>query len=499
VKRGLRVVFYFAAVLLWLLVGFIALEALARSGALEDLDADLAAVHASRHEAEPLNEAVREVYATREPRAEGDFERRERVFETDRTEWPEIVHEDEAVVLFGPDETAVETYFPPRTGNNAGTVSMAALYARRFSPGTTPSVMTSEPAREDFRRALDQVRSGAAQQVRDYPLYIQGAEDVLQFAFVAAPEHSDYGAAVFIRPSMWEKLWVDFRPNVYQHDSYEFETNALGWRDDAVAVPKPQGLYRIVCIGGSTTAEGPTNELTYPNILEKKLQARYGEDRVEVVNAGVFASTSYTEAARLEGYLELEPDLVMHCNFVNDVTNFLPAWMEEERSEKPWKAWLARSHFVYNHFNEWLLPSEEILREGIATHTLGPLSGLADGLAAAGVDMAFASFPAPDYDALTEAEQTFFDHEITSMIWGRTISMSSYCKVVDLYNAMLKERCAERGWTYLEVADSMGGGVEVYTDICHMTLFGMERKAQAFLDALQPMLDQRLGVADGDG
>jgi len=42
-----------------------------------------------------------------------------------------------------------------------------------------------------------------------------------------------------------------------------------------MTVPKPAGVFRIACVGGSTTVEGPHNELTYPNYLERMLGARF--------------------------------------------------------------------------------------------------------------------------------------------------------------------------------------------------------------------------------
>lgn len=97
-------------------------------------------------------------------------------------------------------------------------------------------------------------------------------------------------------------------------------TNALGFRGPPVAVPKPEGVYRIVCLGGSTTygfAVG--DDETYPVQLERVLRERRPDLDVEVVNAGV---ESYTTAESLANLafrcLDLQPDCVVLYEGIND-------------------------------------------------------------------------------------------------------------------------------------------------------------------------------------
>ena len=83
---------------------------------------------------------------------------------------------------------------------------------------------------------------------------------------------------VLLIPWRWQAFVGGYRPDYYERDAYpqypqsEFWTNSLGFRDEEISIPKPPGIYRIVCIGGSTTVEGPRNDLTYPKILQRLLQ-----------------------------------------------------------------------------------------------------------------------------------------------------------------------------------------------------------------------------------
>jgi lysophospholipase L1-like esterase len=98
--------------------------------------------------------------------------------------------------------------------------------------------------------------------------------------------------------------------------------NALGFRGRDFAREKPPGVYRIVCIGGSTTYDNKVADWreAYPAQLETVLRTRYGRPEVEVVNAGVPGYNSWESLANLQfRVLELEPDLVVVYHATNDV------------------------------------------------------------------------------------------------------------------------------------------------------------------------------------
>ena len=335
---------------------------------------------------------------------------------------------------------------------------------------------------DDAHMALT-LSGGAGHQFREYPLPTQdGGQDVAQFTFHAL---GDNAVGVFVRPSMWQKLWVDFRPGVQQDDAYQISINSHGFRDREIVVPKPEGLFRIVCIGGSTTAEGPTNELTYPKLLERVLRERHGADRVEVINAGVFASRSNNELDRVQQYLAMQPDLLLHYNAVNDITQWLPEWMKQRGTVR---ALAAKSRVLYNNCNLWLLPDDAVIEQGLDEVVMNNLRQLHEAARAAGVAVAFASFTYPDYEHLPQAERDYFDQMINTMHWGRTVSMASYNHVVDLYNQQLEKLCHTLGAPYLPLAENFHHGASVYSDICHMFPQGMQLKAEALAELLGPMV-----------
>ena len=109
--------------------------------------------------------------------------------------------------------------------------------------------------------------------------------------------------------------YVLFVPN----PNYEGH-NQLGYRGKETTVEKPDGIFRIVTIGESTTyGFGVTAPEAYPALLEDILQDDYGYTNVEVINAGVVGYTSFELLSNFQfRVLELDPDLVIYYGALND-------------------------------------------------------------------------------------------------------------------------------------------------------------------------------------
>lgn len=96
--------------------------------------------------------------------------------------------------------------------------------------------------------------------------------------------------------------------------------NALGFRGEETTVAKPEGVYRILAIGGSTTYGSGVSryDKSYPYRLEQYLHAQ-GYTNIEVINAGVPGATSYESLLNLQfRVLEVDPDLIIIYHATND-------------------------------------------------------------------------------------------------------------------------------------------------------------------------------------
>jgi hypothetical protein len=104
----------------------------------------------------------------------------------------------------------------------------------------------------------------------------------------------------------------------------DYRINGLGFRGEEVAVAKPPGTRRIICLGDSFTfGEGVHEPDTFPRKLEARLRAESPDDKVEVINAGVQAYGTREEGALFSLRCQpLNPDGVVLAMFLNDATDF---------------------------------------------------------------------------------------------------------------------------------------------------------------------------------
>jgi lysophospholipase L1-like esterase len=98
--------------------------------------------------------------------------------------------------------------------------------------------------------------------------------------------------------------------------------NSQGLRDREFTLAKPQGVYRVLMLGDSTTfGWGVREEDTAAKILERKLNAHLppGYDKAEVLNAGVGNYDTVQEVTYYETRgRDFHPDLVVLVYFIND-------------------------------------------------------------------------------------------------------------------------------------------------------------------------------------
>jgi lysophospholipase L1-like esterase len=90
-----------------------------------------------------------------------------------------------------------------------------------------------------------------------------------------------------------------------------------------VEVPKPKDVFRILCLGGSTTEGGGFNN-NYPHLLQEILSKKYPNRKIEVINAGKYFYSSQHAIIQYLFYLkELHPDLIIFFEGANDlITSF---------------------------------------------------------------------------------------------------------------------------------------------------------------------------------
>jgi|GEM_PF-2504477 len=96
----------------------------------------------------------------------------------------------------------------------------------------------------------------------------------------------------------------------------------VSYREQSYSVSKPQGVLRVILLGGSAVHDTVKDyHESWPYLLELKLREETGK-KVEVINMGFYTESSIDELFKLHEFgLELSPDLVIVFDGENDVYN----------------------------------------------------------------------------------------------------------------------------------------------------------------------------------
>lgn len=292
--------------------------------------------------------------------------------------------------------------------------------------------------------------------------------------------------------SPWLAAFYAYRPGAPFGINDEHMNN-FGFRDRPVTVPRPEGVYRIVCIGGSTTEEGATMETTYPRLVERHLQARFGPG-VEVINAGVVGTTTFNIRTRIDHYLAMEPDLLLFYGGVNDISHhYMPIWLEA-RPDSVRR--IERSMALRRWRNRDFLPPDDALRRFLEETTLRNLAAIDLRAREAGAALVVCSFATPDPARLRWRDGLFLDANLAATWGGQGLVHYRAWReaIVQLNEALAAWAAQPGGPALLPVADHFVGGAEYFADTCHVTAAGMEAKAAAIARLLGDHLAAHPGV-----
>lgn len=298
-------------------------------------------------------------------------------------------------------------------------------------------------------------------------------------------------------PWRWKTFFGGVRPNYYETEAYpqfpksEFWTNSLGFRDEEIAVPKPQGVYRIVCIGGSTTVEGPRNDLTYPKTLQQLLRDYFQTPLIEVINCGVDGGIIRGQPFSFDDCLALEPNMVIHYNYVNDSGGIIDDTLTNTVLRSPWRSkiitTLANSRLLTRRWRTlWahVMPGKSDYRQEIERIIVPPLLELCERTQKAGAHFAISSFAYPDINHLPVKERAWFhDH-----FWFQQrikMQFEDYALSTDAFNEAVMEFCKQHDACYIPVAENIKGGLKIFTDHCHMHLAGIRKKADIVFESIK--------------
>lgn len=276
--------------------------------------------------------------------------------------------------------------------------------------------------------------------------------------------------------SPWLVTFFAYKPN-WQKPGEIAQYNNLGFRDDDIVLPKPEGIFRIVCVGGSTTEEGNSNDMSYPNIMERKLKKYFKTENMDVINAGICGIRSFGEVRKIDDFLNLQPDLLVYYNAVNDICyHYIPDWF---KLPNPYKKIIKHSTFLTRIFNRKLLPSDEYIAQYFRENILRNLGAMNCACKKKNIQMAICSFAYPKIKWSNFIARLYYDFNLRNVWISQTdlmITFDTYLKIIQIYNQELKKFCNRENILYIPVAEEFNAGTDHFFDICHMTPIGLDVK-----------------------
>lgn len=286
--------------------------------------------------------------------------------------------------------------------------------------------------------------------------------------------------------SLWEIPGVKYKKNASLKIDLEGEElwvkiNSKGFRTREFRDEKPADLYRIICVGGSTTVIGRTNEETYPALLEKKLKARFPEKEIEVLNFGVSKYGTSEVINLCYDSMKYRPDLFLKYNGMNDLwwdyfimlSDRLPAG----------KKLLSRSYIFQWFFWKCFLPPADVIREDFENGLYPPLKELIFWLRKSGSDMIMITFFSPDLDKLTGQQKYYLDFSIRTF-WGRQlgtlpfIRIEPYLETLKIYNQTIRDFCEKNNIACVDLNRQFPHNFNLYIDPCHFSQEGIEKASE---------------------
>lgn len=329
-----------------------------------------------------------------------------------------------------------------------------------------------------------------------------GTEAVCQVRLLRDPQQTD---AALHRPDPY--CGYRMHPGLeYEQVGYQgtisIVTNELGHRTPSLATPKPAGVYRIACLGGSTTFGfgARTNDAAYPAALQRRLGELRPELRAEVFNAGVQGWNLRDSITNYQLFLEpLGFDLVVIMHAHNDLYEAgSPRYLARSQAASP--AELRQEPGLLSRL-VGATATYRVLSERLARHRLKhyklaevPAAGqeafernlrfAIRTLRGRGTQVALVTFPHIFAPTADEARRPFGDYRLEVTVKHCPLAYPALVAGLADYNERIRRVGAEEGVTVIDLAREFPADPALYVDFIHHTDAGHARKAELILQGL---------------
>lgn len=302
--------------------------------------------------------------------------------------------------------------------------------------------------------------------------------------------------------SMWFSQRGDYPYLPFLPNARDRRINSLGFRGEEFSAEKPEGTYRIFCLGGSTTFDG------YPEYLRKHLEGDFADRglKLEVINAGDICWTSMESLINfITRCVPLKPDAIVVYHAHNDT---VPAFGNTTSWDySHWRGRLEKNQPVFwdklplflDHSAAYV-GFRNIFERRVATYGWNDM-----------VIRYWVNFQDEPFNGVEPFRQNMFT--LTSIARARGIETFLCTQVFNgewkfKYSLERQEmavgcinditRSFADHWDdvhVIDVAGSLKGGNDWMTDNCHFTEAGKDRVAAFIADGIRPYLPRMVDRA----
>jgi len=281
--------------------------------------------------------------------------------------------------------------------------------------------------------------------------------------------------------------------------------NSHGFRGDEFVVPKPRGVFRIVCLGASTTfsAEASSNDTIWTHRLQEQLRAALPGRTIEVINAAVGGYVAEDNLRNLRHrVLALDPDLVIYYDANNEIVRDTQELAKDRgllaNSGGQREPALVKTLSTYSVMFDLAYKNLAIVSRSRASQSpaqtldsipsslpnrfIGVLDEMRRELASRNVPLVLSTFVVKyrhDQDRATQIANA--DVAFYYMPW---MSIDGMLHAMDTYNAAILEYGRRARLVVVDERTTIPADSDHFADCMHLTDRGNEAMAQRFFRAL---------------
>ena len=158
--------------------------------------------------------------------------------------------------------------------------------------------------------------------------------------------------SLFVKNEINGREYYFLNPNLKDRYFSHFEFNPSS-SPDCFLANKPPGMFRIFCLGGSTTVGYPYwYNGSFSSFLRDRLHRIFPDRQFEVVNAGMTATNSFTVLDMAREIVQYQPDLLLVYDGHNEFYGALGIASHESLGRY---RWLTEAYLRLSHFRTFLL------------------------------------------------------------------------------------------------------------------------------------------------